>query len=217
MQVQTTTRKTYRQAVKVLARAFLGEPVTGAVYRGLTTTQKEKNLTADFTGELAVCLRRGEPLEVLVNGAVRAAAVIYPPGALPLPRLDQWYIWWSSIWGHARYDLRKWAYWLEETEKLRPKHPHYYLEYMGVEPAFQGRGLGSFLLEDLTRRADQAGAGSYLETATPRNMSLYQRFGFQAIAEKKIIGVLTWFMWRPPVRSDPQHCVRSDETEIRLI
>ena len=103
----------------------------------------------------------------------------------------------TSIFGHTRYDLRAWQAWLDEVEQHHPQTPHYYLEYLGVEPALQGQGLGSHLLSELTRRADAAHVGCYLETATPRNLPLYQRFGFQVTAQKEIIGLPAWFLWRP--------------------
>jgi ribosomal protein S18 acetylase RimI-like enzyme len=180
----------------VLARAFLDEPVSQRVYRGLKASQILRNLTLDFAGELGVCMRRGAPLEVLANGAIVAAAVIYPPGTYPTGWLDERLIQISTIFGHTRYDLRAWQAWLQEVGKLHPKTPHYYLEYLGVEPALQGQGLGSHLLAELTRRADAAGVGCYLETATARNLPLYQRFGFEIATQKEIIGLPAWFMWR---------------------
>ena len=197
MQIQAVSRHSCRAAARMLAGAFLDEPVSQRVYRGLKASQILKNLTLDFTGELAVCMRRGTPLEVLYNGAIAAAAVIYPPGTYPTGWLDERLIQISTIIGHTRYDLRAWQAWLEEVGKLHPQTPHYYLEYLGVEPALQGQGLGSHLLAELTRRADAAGVGCYLETATQRNVALYQRFGFEITTHKEIIGLPAWFMWRP--------------------
>lgn len=197
MQVQAATRKSYRQAAKVLARAFLVEPVSRTVYRGLTESQRVNNLTIDFASELSVCVRRGEPLEVRRDGEIAAAAVIYPPGAFPLGWFDQKCVQAGAILGHTRYDLHAWQEWLEVTEKHHPQEAHYYLEYLGVEPAFQGKGLGSALMAELTRRADQVGVGCYLETATEHNVPLYRRFGFEVREQKEIIGLPAWFMWRP--------------------
>ena len=197
MHIRAVTFHSCRGAAQVLARAFLDEPVSRRIYRGLTAGQILKNLTLDFAGELGVCIRRGAPLEVLHNGVTAAAAVIYPPGTFPLGWLDERLIQISTILGHTRYDRHAWQVWVEEVGKLYPKTPHYYLEYLGVEPALQGQGLGSHLLAELTRRADTAGVGCYLETATPRNVTLYQRFGFEVTTQKEIIGLPVWFMWRP--------------------
>ena len=197
MQAQVINRQSYRQAAQVLARAFMDEPVSQRVYRGLTAEQQLENLRVDFTGELGVCIRRGEPLALRLDGAIAAAAVIYPPGRYPLGWLDEQLIQLTTIVGHTRYDLRAWQDWLEEVERIHPREAHYYLEYLGVEPAWQGKGLGSALLAEMTSRADWAGVGCYLETATERNLLLYQRFGFQVVAHKEIIGLPAWFMWRP--------------------
>ena len=204
MPVQAITRQTYRQAARalaeMLARAFVDEPVSQRVYAGLTPEKQLKNLTLDFSGELGVCVRRGEPLEVRQNGIPAAAALIYPPGAYPLPWLDEVWVTISARLGHSRYDLRAWQGWVEAVGKDHPTAPHYYLEYLGVEPACQGQGLGSRLLAELTRRADAAQVGCYLETATERNVRLYERFGFQVGEQKEIIGLQAWLMWRPALR-----------------
>jgi len=195
--IQPTTHRTYRQAAQVLANAFMDEPVSQRVYRGLTAAQHLKNLKADFSGELAICVRRGEPLELRQNGSILAAAAIYPPGAYPLRWYDNLRSLVSAIAGHSRYDLRAWLRWLEAVGELHPKMPHYYFEFMGVEPAFQGQGYGSRLMAEAVRRADAAGVGCYLETATPRNVILYERFGFQIRDQIEVIGLTTWCMWRP--------------------
>jgi hypothetical protein len=44
--------------------------------------------------------------------------------------------------------------------------------------------------------------GCYLENANPRNTSFYQRFGFQIVSEKEIIGLPAWFMWRPAQKGE---------------
>ena len=126
------------------------------------------------------------------------AAVIYPPGAYPLPKLDQWRIQLRSILGNGWYNIRGWLTWLNEVDKYRPREPHYYLEYLGVEPGYQGQGFGSCILNHLIAKADEQGIGCYLENANPRNVPFYQRSGFQIQREMDIIGIPSWFMWRPP-------------------
>lgn len=194
--ITRTGRDTYRQAAQVLGRAFNDEPVSLRVYRGLSPEKRLKNLTADFTGELAVCIQRGEPVHVRQGGKITASAVIYPPGTYPLGLADELRLLFSTIWGHTPYDLRAWMRWLQQAGKLHPQDPHYYLEYLGVEPSLQGQGLGSMLLEHLTAKADEAHVGCYLETASRVNLPLYQRYGFRIIHETEIIGLPAWFMWR---------------------
>lgn len=196
-----TRRENYRQAGQVLARAFMDEPVSQKVYRGMTAEKRLRNLTLDFTGELSVGIRRGAPVHVMQADQVVAAALIYPPGSYPLNRLDDLLVLFWTVWGHTPYDLKSWLRWVAQAEKHHPKEPHYYLEYIGVDPQAQGSGLGSMILKYLTMQADKAQIGCYLETATRINLPLYQRFGFQITCEETIIDLPTWFMWRPSRKS----------------
>ena len=191
-----TAIENYKEAAQVLGRAFLDEPVSQRVYQNLSPNKRLKNLIADFTGELLVCIQKGEPVHIEQNGKIVAVASIYPPGIYPLSRLDELRLLFWTIWGHSFYNFRIWLKWLEQAGKHHPQEPHYYLEYVGVEPSMQGSGLGSMLLKYLTTQADKAQVGCYLETATRKNLPLYQRFGFQVIYEDEIIGLPAWFMWR---------------------
>lgn len=198
MQVLSTTRLTYLQAAKVLGKAFVDDPVSVAVYKNFPPLKRERALTVDFSVELLLCIRKGYPIEVNEQGRIVAAAVIYPPGIYPLPVYDQWMILIKSILANGWYDIRGYIKWLDEVDKVHPDEAHFYLEYLGVEPEYQGKGFGSSILQHLSARADELGVGCYLENANPRNLAFYQRFGFQVIGEKEIIGIPSWFMWRPP-------------------
>ena len=90
--------------------------------------------------------------------------------------------------------------------------PHWYLELLGVSPAFQGHGIGSALLAPVLRRADQEGLPCYLETFLPENVPFYRRHGFQvahAGAEPQS-GIRYWAMAREPspLRTRASPCPR---------
>ena len=61
--------------------------------------------------------------------------------------------------------------------------PHWYLPLVGVEPNAQGRGLGGALMRHAVARCDQEDAPAYLESSNPRNISLYERHGFEVMGE----------------------------------
>ena len=63
-------------------------------------------------------------------------------------------------------------------------HDAWYLEYLAVDPSKQGSGLGSLILKESLKVIDELGEAAYLESSTPQNMSLYERFGFRFL--KKI-------------------------------
>ena len=195
------TTKTYRQAAQVLGRAFADEPVSVAVYKNFSRDSRIRALTVDFTAEISLCLRKGYPLQLIADGKVIAVAVIYPPGSYPVSTMDQWKLLTQSIIGNGFYNIKGWLQWLKEVDHTHPKEPHYYLEYLGVDPEYQGRAYGSRIMNHLVSKADEEHVGCYLENATPRNNPFYQRFGFKVISEKEIIGIPSWFMWRPSAQN----------------
>ncbi|HVM25627.1 MAG TPA: GNAT family N-acetyltransferase [Candidatus Limnocylindrales bacterium] len=92
---------------------------------------------------------------------------------------------------------------LEVLEERRRRHvdgPHYYLSALGVEPTRQGAGIGTALMRPVLDRCDAEGAPAYLETATARNVLLYERVGFEVVEELTLpkTDIRGWLMRRPP-------------------
>ncbi|MDP0490428.1 MAG: N-acetyltransferase [Verrucomicrobiota bacterium JB023] len=71
----------------------------------------------------------------------------------------------------------------EMMEEFHPQEPHWHLPLLGVDPMYQGHGLGSALLDHALQRCDNEGCQAYLESSNPRNIALYQRYGFQPLGE----------------------------------
>jgi GNAT superfamily N-acetyltransferase len=71
----------------------------------------------------------------------------------------------------------------EQMEKFHPTEPHWYLPMIGVDPAYQGAGIGSALMTEALKAVDRDGLIAYLESSNPRNITLYQRHGFEVIGE----------------------------------
>ncbi len=69
----------------------------------------------------------------------------------------------------------------EQMGKFHPTEPQWYLPLIGVDPAAQGRGLGGMLMKYATDRCDRDGLPAYLESSNPRNISLYERHGFEVM------------------------------------
>jgi GNAT superfamily N-acetyltransferase len=85
-------------------------------------------------------------------------------------------------------------------EAHRPMEPHHYLAFLAVDPADQGHGVGSALLDRHHARLDAAGLPAYLEANHPRNRDLYQRHGYQVRSVIELPdGPPLWTMWRPPM------------------
>jgi GNAT superfamily N-acetyltransferase len=90
---------------------------------------------------------------------------------------------------------------LFKLESNHPSEPHYYLPFAGVDPEWQGRGLGAALMRPILDRCDEAGTPAYLEASSPRNRALYERHGFEVTEEFLLGGPRSppiWRMWRAP-------------------
>lgn len=102
-------------------------------------------------------------------------------------------------WGR----LRKVADVIASLEEHRRRHvpsPHFYLSALGVEPARQGEGIGTALVQPVLDQCDRAGTPAYLETAVARNVLLYERLRFEVVEEIDLPGtdIHGWLMVRQP-------------------
>ncbi|MGC0329585.1 ribosomal protein S18 acetylase RimI-like enzyme [Streptomyces sp. SAI-170] len=77
---------------------------------------------------------------------------------------------------------------------------HAYLWMIGVDPAQQGRGLGTALVEHVLERCDRDGLPAYLEASNARSRALYERLGFEVLGAPLELpdGPSMWPMWREP-------------------
>ncbi len=196
--VSNIERSSYSESAKVLAMAFMNDPVVCAIRR-VAPDVRVKQLNHAFSSMLPVCGRKGWLLQIKKDSKIAGVAGIYPPGAYPLSMTAQLEIITKTILGNGFHGLGRWLTWLKAIEKNHPKvRTHYYLECIGVTPNLHGKGLGSAILQHIVNRANSEKVGIYLETGNSRNLPFYEMFGFHVEAQQKIIGVPTWFMWRPP-------------------
>jgi ribosomal protein S18 acetylase RimI-like enzyme len=86
------------------------------------------------------------------------------------------------------------------TEKFHKlvEGPHWYLMTIGTQPARQGEGLGTALLELGTLKADEAGIPCYLETGTEGNVAFYSKRGFEVTGQASLLGFTVYGMVRGP-------------------
>ena len=69
----------------------------------------------------------------------------------------------------------------EQSDKFHPKDPHWYLPFLGVDPFHQGKGFGTALLKYALARLDREKKIAYLESSNPKNLSFYNRNGFDVL------------------------------------
>jgi ribosomal protein S18 acetylase RimI-like enzyme len=192
----------YEQAAVTLGRAFISDPPLLAILPGVTDPQPRARRLADvFRAALAIQARRGEPvLGVLDAGRVVGVAVVegtaftttaqlITAGIAHTPRL---------IGAIGFGGLRRLLALMDTLAKNHPPQPHIYLNFLGVDPAFQRRHCGHVLLERLRAlAADRTDvAGVYLETATEANVAYYASRGYEVTGEVHPLGVRMWQMFQ---------------------
>ena len=183
----------YAAAARTLAAAFVDDPVK-----------------CHLVGRSVVAVAQSEPFfrafaaishtRVFATAGNEAAAIWGPPGHWKVPV--------RSIVRNTPMFLRLYGRrfipnlrFLTTLEAAHPSEPHYYLEFIGTDPAHQGKGHGSALLRPMLAQADAEGVGAYLESSKESNIAFYARFGFELRPTLSFAGrnaPQMWPMWRDP-------------------
>ena len=174
--VRRATGEDVAPMARTLARAFHDDPVFTWVMRG-----DERRMTRLERGfELFMHRVWMEQEETYTTASVAGAAVWEKPGQ------------WKTGAAIARSTRGRW--------RPNARELHYYLPFVGVDPEWQGRGLGSAVLSPVLELCDRDGVPAFLEASTPRNRALYERHGFAVSEEFKLgrTAPVQWRMWREP-------------------
>jgi ribosomal protein S18 acetylase RimI-like enzyme len=180
---------------RALARAFHDDPVFTWVLRG------DRGRATMLERGFELFLRRVwmEHEETYTTPAIAGVAVWEPPGEWQLSAGRQMLLM-PAMLGVFRRRLPGVVRALVKLEAGHPRELHYYLPFIGVDPVWQGRGVGGALLALVLRRCDEERVPAFLEASTARNRALYERHGFAVTEEFKLGGTapLQWRMWREP-------------------
>jgi ribosomal protein S18 acetylase RimI-like enzyme len=198
-EVRPLARPDVAVAGAVLGRAFVDSPGYRALLSHLDGARRVMALERVKRGFVEAAVRFQEADGIWVNGELVGASLVQAPGQYPTSlRAEAW-----QSTGCARTGLRGIANFIRIRSYIAKRHirePHYYLFVLGIEPKFQGRGLGRALLAKLHERVDANPVASYLETDTERNVRLYSSVGYEVLTDERVPGFSDfryWTMRRP--------------------
>ena len=169
-----------KRVLEVLGRAFFDDPVSMYLF------PDERRRQAGFAGFSGLAIDAfGSSAHVLTNDAVQGAAIWQlpspqPPGLLVQLRMGIHMAWLIRA-GMGR------AIRLGEFMSEHHLHePHYYLAAIGTDPSFQGKGIGSALIQPVLERCDKERLPAYLESSKRENIPFYNKHGFEVVEELQI-------------------------------
>jgi len=144
-------------------------------------------------------VRQGAPvLGIEDGGRLVAAATMTPPDEPPFPADVRALA--DDVWrdlgddARSRHDLYSGT-----ARSLPPAGRHHHLNMIGVRASHAGRGFARPLLEavEAIARQDPASTGVSLTTEIPKNLTLYQHFGYEIVAQARVSPELeTWGLFR---------------------
>lgn len=71
----------------------------------------------------------------------------------------------------------------EQMDAAHPESPHWYLAWIGIDPARKGQRLGSDLLRRCLDLIDGDHLPTFLDTPNPNTVPFYERHGFSVVGE----------------------------------
>ena len=144
-----------------LSRAFFDDPVFAW---GIPDEDRRQRVLPEFFALYAKAFLRHDQTYT-TTGEIVAAALWAPPGRVPIAGEDA-----EELGGRiaelAGPDAPRFSQVGKLIDDHHPPGSYWYLQFMGVEPAWQGQGIGSALMAPVLERCDRAGIWTPPASAT---------------------------------------------------
>lgn len=193
-----------RALVRVLARAFRDNPMNVRIHG----PDPARRVRANAAGLRSLVLDQVETTEARVitcDQAVVGGFVLARPGQNPLPgpslrrRIEC-----LCLQGGAA--MAAWSRIGPALPDHRPHDAHWYVAVLGVDPDWQGRGMGGRLLAALGEIVAQDPRPVCLECDRPESVRFYRRDGFAVRAQGVVHGIRCWCLGRGFADESPVLC-----------
>jgi ribosomal protein S18 acetylase RimI-like enzyme len=187
-----------KPAVAMVARAFQDNSLS--VYFFPDVSKRRDKLPYLFQFMISYGLLHGEAYAISPN--LEGVAVWLPSEKVHMTRRgDIGNEGLSRLFKVERETAAKWKSFDDYVASLHKRlvpFRHWYLQVLGVDPAYQGKGYGGTLLKAMFTRTDKERLPCFLETDEKRDVSFYQHHGFKVVEEGIVPGseVTIWAMLR---------------------
>jgi len=131
-----------------------------------------------------------------VDGRIVGGVNIILPGDLAVPPHENWFADFLEEAGPAAQDF--FTRFLATLDSIPLPQPHVLLGMLGVDPQFQGKGIGRKLVEKVVEIAERTPGctGIALDTEGEATVRLYEACGFTIVGQTSVDGMPIWVMWR---------------------
>lgn len=180
-------------AARVLATAFVDDPVFGWIYPDRAA--RPDLLVEWMVLEIGFAHRRGHTY--LAHDAT--AATVWAPPDVSLDDEETGQAMAGLLARQLGPDAATRLAGGGGIAEMHPREPHFYLRLVGVHPDRQGQGVGREMLAPILELCDAEDLPAYLENSNPRNEPFYRSLGFGEVGRARLgDGPELQGMWRPP-------------------
>lgn len=170
-----------RAAAALLASAFWDDPL--ARYVEPDAALRPAVVAAFFDALIAAAV--GPAAIHVTTGRIKGVAVWLPPSAAAASETELF----VSLAAMDPYHAQRFEYAIGALDGIHESVidvPHWYLIFLGVAPAAQGKGIGGRLLEATHAIADVGQTACFLETFDGPNVPFYRRRGYEIVSVRSV-------------------------------
>ncbi len=184
-----------REIAQLYSDAFTADPAWTAIVPN--ERLRRMAIRSGFLSELKRGSYNYVDVAVDEDGHILGALNYHPPG-VHTPRMPAWHRFVYKIAERILPSTRRGIVHDHAVHARRPEGPHWYFRDLVTSPRARNRGIGTMLLKNRLAEVDRDPLPVFLESTTEGSKRLYERYGFEHVANVTAIpGGTVFIMIRP--------------------